>query len=278
MTTFSTPSPIKAVVEVAGAHVMINATDRTDTAVRVVPVDPANPKHAQVAARTTVEFSAGELAVKTRKPGGRDGSVVITIDLPAGSSLAYSEAYASLQTRGPLGSTEVNLSSGRVQLDRIDDLRASLAAGELEVGRIAGRATIQGGSASVKIGEAGGAVKLIGSSGKVWIGAAAGDLDLTNSSGGFEIGRAEASVTALVGGDAVIKIGRMSQGHAFLTNASGNIEVGVGTGAEVRLERAESMYGTVRNSISTAFGTAGADLVTVDARSRRGDIVIRRAG
>lgn len=277
MTTFSTPSPIKAVVQVAGARVTINATDRTETAVRVEPIDPGNPKHGQVAERTTVEFSVGELTVKTRKAGAKDGSVAITIDLPAGSSLEYSEAYASLRTTGRLGSTEVNLASGRVELDSIDGLRASLAAGELEVGRIAGRAAIQGGSASIRIGEAGGAVKLIGSSGPVWIGEAAGDLDLTNSSGGFEIGRAGASVTAMVGGDAVIKIGRMSQGHACLTNASGNIEVGVGADTEVRLERAESKYGTVRNSIRSSVAPA-ADLVTVDARTRRGDIVIQRAG
>ncbi|GAB3755438.1 DUF4097 family beta strand repeat-containing protein [Microlunatus parietis] len=276
MTTFSTPTPIKAVVQVAGARVVINATDRADTSVRVEPIDPANPKHAQVAERTTVEFSVGELVVKTRKAGAKGGSVAITIDLPAGSSLDYSEAYASLRTTGRLGSTEVNLASGRGQLDRIGDLRASLAAGELEIGQIAGRATVQGGSASVRIGEVGGPVKLIGSSGPVWIGEAAGELDLTNSSGGFEIGRADGSVTAMVGGDAVIKIGRMSQGHAFLTNAAGNIEIGVGADTEVRLERAESTYGTVRNSIRTSAAPA-ADLVTVDARTRRGDIVIRRA-
>lgn len=276
MPTFSTPGPINANVEVAGARVRINAGNRSDTVVAVEPMDPASPQAVRAVEKTTVEFSLGELTVKMRKAGGKGGSVAVTIDLPAGSDLVYSGAHSSLQADGPLGGIEVNLASGRVRLDRVAELRASLAAGELAVSHIAGPAHIQGGSAAVKIGEVRGAVKLLGSSGHVWIGDAAADLDLINSNGGFDIGRAGGNVIAMAGGRAVIRIGSMTRGHAELINASGNIEVGIGEGTAVRLE-ADSKFGSVRNSVSSRDQAEVLDRVTVHARTRRGDIKIHRA-
>ena len=75
--------------------------DRTDTAVLVEPVDKASKPDAKVAERTKVEFSGGRLTVKTTVPGSKNGSVAISIDLPAGSSLAASVANSSLHADGP---------------------------------------------------------------------------------------------------------------------------------------------------------------------------------
>ena len=276
MPTFTTPGPIKVTLEVAGAQVRVNASDRADTVVLIEPVDAASRKDVKVAEKTTVDFFGGQLTVTTKTAGDRSGSVAITIDVPAGSGLDVSMAHSSVRTDGPLGECELNLASGRIQLDRIDALRASLAAGEVEVGHIAGRANISGAGAAVRIGEVEGAVKLVGSSGPVWIGAASADLDLTNSNGGFDIGRADGSVTAMTGGNGVIRIGRMARGHAELVNASGDIEVGVGQGTAVRVE-ADSKYGSVRNSVPPRDEPAAADLLTVHARTRRGDIVVQPA-
>jgi DUF4097 and DUF4098 domain-containing protein YvlB len=211
-----------------------------------------------------------------RKAGDRSGTVAITIDLPAGSSLVYSEAYSDLRSVGPLGRTDVNLGSGRIRLDRVDDLRASLAAGELTIDHVAGRADVLAGAAAVKIGEVEGPAKLLGSSAQVRIGNAAADLDLTNSSGGFDVGRAAGNVTAMTGGNAVIRIGCMTSGQAELKSASGNIEVGVDEGSAVRVE-AGSTYGSVRNTVPQDCSASTGGLVTIDARTRRGDVIIQPA-
>ena len=65
MPTFTTPGPIAATVQAAGAQVRVTASDRTDTVVLVEPIDPASQSHLKVAAKTKVDFADGRLSVKT---------------------------------------------------------------------------------------------------------------------------------------------------------------------------------------------------------------------
>jgi hypothetical protein len=173
MPAFATPGPIAAAVQVAGARVRVTASDRTDTVVLVEPVNEASPSDVKVASKTKVDFTGGQLTVKTTVSGGKNGSVVITIGLPAGSRLAANLAYSGVHADGPLGQCELHLASGRVQLDRIDALQADISAGEVAVGHIAGRADIDGAAFAVRIGEAGGPVGITSSGGRAWIGHAA---------------------------------------------------------------------------------------------------------
>ena len=48
-----------------------------------------------MANKTKVGFADGQLSVKTTTSGDKNGSVAITIDLPAASSLAAYLAYSS---------------------------------------------------------------------------------------------------------------------------------------------------------------------------------------
>jgi len=277
MPAFTTPEPVAATVEVAGAEVRVGASDRTDTVVLVEPVNKASKSDVKVAERTKVDFSGGRLTVKTTVPGSKNGSVAISIDLPAGSSLAASVANSSLHADGPLGECELHMASGRVQLDRIGALQANIAAGEVAVGHIAGRASIDGGTAAVRIGEVEGTVRLVSSAGQLWIGDARADLDLTNGSGGFDIDRADGGVTAKTGAGA-IRIGRLTRGQAELVNGSGNIEIGISEGSAAQVD-ANSERGTVRNSVPPQEDPGGdGNKVTVHARTRHGDITIHRAG
>jgi hypothetical protein len=150
--TFATPGPIAATVVLAGARMRIIASDRTDTVVRVEPVDRASRSHARVAGRTRVDFAGGRLSVKTTTPGDRYGSVAVTIELPAGSSLLAYLAHTSVHADGPLGDCELHLASGRVGLDRITALQATITAGEVAIGHVAGHATIRGSAVRVRIG------------------------------------------------------------------------------------------------------------------------------
>lgn len=276
MPSFATPGPITATVEVAGARVRVTASDRTDTVVLVEPVNAASRKDVKVADKTRVDFAGGQLTVKTTVPGDKDGSVTITIDLPAGSSLIAYLAHSGVDVDGPVGNCELHMASGRVQLDRIDALRASVSAGEVEISHIAGRADIDGGSFAVRIGEAQGPAGITSSGGRAWIGHGAADLELSSGSGGFDIDRADGSVTATTGSGA-IRIGRMAHGQAKLTNGSGNIEVGISDGTTAYLD-VDSERGSVRNSVASQESPAASDAqLTVHARTRHGDIIIQRA-
>jgi hypothetical protein len=272
MPTFTTAGPILATVAVAGARVRIVASDRGDAAVLVEPVDKVNQSHVKVADRTKVDFSSGHLTVKTTTSGDKEGSVAITIDLPAGSGLVTYLAHAEVHAAGALGDCELHMSSSRVELDRVDALQANIGGGEVTVGHIAERATIEGAVFAIRIGEAGDTVKLSSSGGEVRIGRASGDVDLSSGSASFDIDRAEGSVTAVTGTGA-IRIGRLTHGHAELANHSGNIEVGIGPGTAARVD-ADSKRGSVHNSVETP--AASGDPVTVHARTRHGDITIRR--
>jgi Putative adhesin len=276
MPTFATPGPVTATVEVAGAQVRVTASDRTDTVVLVEPRDPASRRDVKVAGKTKVDLAGGQLTVKTTTPGDKSGSVAITVDLPSGSSLAAYLAHSSVQVDGSLGQFELQMASGRVQLDRIDALRANISAGEVAIAHIAGRADIEGGAFAVRIGEVDGPVEITGSGGQAWIGRAATDLELSSSSGGFDIDRADGSVTATTASGA-IRIGRMTHGQAKLMNGSGNIEVGISDGTAASID-VTSERGAVRNSVAPAEGTGASDAtVTVHARTRHGDIIIQRA-
>lgn len=276
MTTFATPGPIAATVQVAGARVQVNASDRTDTAVLVEPIDPASKTDVRVAAKTKVAFADGRLTVKTTASGAKHGSVAITIDLPTGSSLVTYLGHSTVQADGSFGECELHTATSKVSLDRVEALQANFGAGELTVGRIAGRARIDGGAVAVRIGEAEDVVELSTSGGQTWIGHAAADLELTGGDTGFDIERADGSVNAKTG-DGAIRVGRLTHGQATLWNGRGTIEIGVSEGTAVEA-RADSKKGTVRNTVPADEHLGSFEhKVQIDARTRHGDIVIQRA-
>jgi hypothetical protein len=276
MPTFATPGPIAATVQVAGAQVRVAASDRTDTVVLVEPINEASPSDVKVASKTKVDFAAGQLTVKTTVSGNKNGSVAITIGLPADSRLVTNLAYSSIHADGPLGECELHMASGLAQLDRIGALQANIAGGEVAIGHIAGRAAIDGGAFAVRIGEVGGPVRMASSRGRAWIGHAAADLELSSGSGGFDVDRADGSVNATTG-DGAIRIGWLTRGRAELTNGSGNIEVGISEGTAAYLD-VNSERGSVRNSVAPPESADAPDTeVTVHARTRYGDIIIQRA-
>jgi DUF4097 and DUF4098 domain-containing protein YvlB len=258
MPTFATPGPIAATVQVAGARVRVTVSDRTDTVVLVEPIDAASRSNVKVANKTKVEFAGGQLSVKTTAAGDKNGSVAITIDLPAGSSLVAYLAHSAVQADGSFGDCELHVASGRVQLERIDALQANIAGGEVTIGHVAGRANVDG------------------SAGQVRIGHASADLDLSTGSGGFDIGRADGSITAKTASGA-IRIGRMANGQAKLMSGSGNIEVGIGEGTAASID-ANSEQGAVHNFVASQANADPSDQkVMVYARTRHGDIIIQRA-
>ena len=276
MPAFDTPEPIAATVAVAGAQVRVTASNRTDTVVLAEPIDKASKKDLKVASKTKVDFAGGQLSVKTTVSGDKNGSVVITIDLPVGSSLVAYLAHSSVHADGSFGDCELHMASGRVQLDRISALQANIAAGEVTIGHIAERASIDGAAFAMRISEVKDTVKLSNSAGQTWIGHASADLDLSSAHGGFDIDRADGNISAQTA-DGAIRIGRLTRGQAELMNRSGNIEVGISEGTAATVD-ANSKRGSVRNSVPSQENPDTPDnKVSVRARTRYGDIIIQRA-
>lgn len=276
MPTFATPAPIAATVQVAGAQVRVTTSDRTDTVVLVEPIDKASQSDVKVANKTKVDFAGGQLSVKTTASGNKNGSVAITIDLPAGSSVVAYLAHSGVHAEGSFGECELHVASGRVQFDRIRALQANISSGEVTIGHIAERANIDGAAFAMRISEVGDTVKLSSSGGQTWIGHASADLDLSSGHGGFDIDRADGSVTAKTG-DGAIRIGRLTRGQAELLNRSGNIEVGISEGTAASID-VSSERGAVHNLVSSQGNSDPTDdKVMVHARTRHGDIIIQRA-
>lgn len=274
MPTFTTPNPIAATVEVAGAELRITASDRPDAVVDVRPLN-TDKLSIKVAERTEVELVDGRLSIKTKTAGDKEGSVAITVELPAGSRLAAYLAYSTVRTDGDLGAIELHLASGWVRLDKIDSLKASIASGDIEIGTIGGRADIDGASFSLRIAEVAGPVSFANAGGKVWIGHAAGDITLGGANSTFDIGQADGDVNVETAGGA-IRIGRMTNGRAKLRNASGNIEVGVAESAAASID-VDSERGAVHDFVSSPAEPRAADpKVSIFARTRHGDITLQR--
>ncbi|MBW8805099.1 MAG: DUF4097 family beta strand repeat protein [Catenulisporales bacterium] len=277
MVTFATPKPITAALTTAGARVQVVAGERTDTVVRVEPINSADKTDVKVAEKTEVEFSDGELSIRTNKAGDKNGSVAITVELPVGSRLNLNLAWSEVAVDGRLGDCELEMASGQVRLDQVAALRGRMAAGSVAVGRVAGPVDIEGATGGVRMGEVEGVVRYQGSSGRVWIGHALSDVDFRGANGSFDIDRAEGDVVAEAA-DCPIRIGRMTRGRAQLMNASGGIEVVVAENSATAVD-AESRKGSVRDSVSAQDASADStDQVEVYARTRRDDIVIRFAG
>ncbi|NUS66347.1 MAG: hypothetical protein HOQ46_22180, partial [Saccharothrix sp.] len=195
MPAFTTPGPITATVAVAGARVRLIASDRTDTVVLVEPVDRTSESDVRVADRTRVDFAGGRLSVRTTVSGAAGGSVAITIALPVGSGLVAYLARSDVRAEGSLGECELHLASGRVVLDRVDAVQATISSGEVVIGHVTGDAEVSSGSGAVDIGHV------------------TGDADVSSGSGAVDIGRADGGVTARTGGGA-IRIGRLTRGRA----------------------------------------------------------------
>lgn len=276
MQTYVTPQPITAAVQVAGARVRVTASDRSDTAVLVEPIDPTDRSHVRVADRTKIAFVDGRLSVKTTVSGGKRGSVAISIDLPSESRLVAYLAHSDVEADGPLGECELHLASSRVRLARIQALHANVSSGDIAVGQIAGRAGIDGSAAEVHVGRVDGPVRLSTSGGRLWIGHASADLDLESARGEFDIDLADASVVASTGHGA-IRIGRMTQGQAKLTNGAGDIEVGVAEDSVASID-IDSERGAVHDLVSALTAPQRSTReVRVHARTRHGDVVVRRS-
>ncbi|MFF9336615.1 DUF4097 family beta strand repeat-containing protein [Streptomyces albogriseolus] len=278
MPSFDTPEAISVTARVEAGSIQFTAGERADTVVEVRPRDPKKDLDVRAADQTEVAYAGGVLTVRTPKPGlfGRTGTVDVTVGLPAGSRVDLTGAWTQVFGEGLLGEVRVKTSSGDVRLDGTGPLTVTASHGSVSVERVTGATEITTSSGSVRAGLLDGPAVLKNSHGTTTVGAATGELRVGGAHGDIDIARAEDSVTATTAHGAV-RLGEVARGTVQLETSTGAIEVGVRAGTAAWLD-ARSASGQVRNALTASGAPEDAeDTVTIRARTRHGNIHVRRA-
>ncbi len=296
MPSFDTPEPISAVIELDAGTARITAGKRADTVVEVLPASESDEDDVRAVRQTQVSCSGGRLTVKTPKKRslfGKPGTVLVSIELPAGSDVRGTSALGGFFCEGPLGEVRLKTSLGDVQVDeaagaelRTDhgDIRLERSTGNAEVtgsgrvviGAVAGAAVVKNGNGVTEIDEAGGELKVNAANGDISVGVAHGDVVAKAANGRIEVGVAHAGVEA-TSSNGRIRVGDVVRGRISLRTSVGDLEVGIHEGTAAWLDL-NPKFGTVRNALGAAAGPEGSDeTVEVHARSGAGDIIVRRA-
>ena len=278
---FATPDPIAVSIELSVGDVRVVASDRADTVVQVSPSDAAREADVRDAGLTRVERTPDGLLIRAPRPRGlgllgKPGSVDVTIELPACSSLHGDSSVAAFHTACRSARSRSRPRSATSTSTRP---AASTSAPGPAPSRWPGSAATPR-SAPARgasgVGQIDGAAVVKNSNGGTRIDAVAGDLRISAGNGDLTVGRADGNVTA----DAAhgeIRIGQLSRGTAAIKTGFGEIELGLSAGTAARLDLFTS-FGRVRNTLNPADAPdpAGAPLAVL-ARTNHGDITIRPA-
>ncbi len=203
MQTFAATTPIAALVTVPAGHLRFIAADRADVTVDVRPATAGRSRDVKAAEETSVSFADGVLRITAPEARnqlfGASGSVEITVQLPAGSSVEGKAAAADLRGVGRLGDVTFEAAQGPVKLDEARRVRLTLQDGNITLGRVNGDAALTTARGDLRIAEA-----------------VAGTVVLDTQAGSITVGAAPGTSATL---DAGTALGRISNG---LRNAQGS--------------------------------------------------------
>ncbi|MYV57199.1 DUF4097 family beta strand repeat-containing protein [Streptomyces sp. SID3212] len=279
MPSFDTPLPISVNARVDAGSIQFAAADRADTVVAVAPRDPKKDQDVRAAEQTEVTYTSGVLTVRTPKqryPLGRTGTVDVTVELPTDSDVDLTGAWTQVLGEGRLGDVRVKTSSGDVRLETTGALHLTASHGSITVERVEGLAEITTSSGSLRVGTVDGPAVLKNSHGTTTVGTATGDLRVNGSNGDITVERAEDSVTATTA-HGTLRVAEVVRGTVQLETSYGAIEVGVREGTAAWLD-VSSQSGQVRNTLTPSeTPEESEDTVKVRARTRYGNVDIRRA-
>jgi hypothetical protein len=280
MTSFPTPEPITATIDVVLGDVRVVAADRGDTVVDVQPSDASDRNDVKAAELTRVEYADGQLHVKAPKvrswlPRSNGGSVAIAVELPAGSHLRGHGQLADFRGDGPLGDCRINTGMGAVQLERTRTLTVKTGIGDIAVDHVAGHAEVTTASGDVHLGTLEDSAVVKNSNGDTRVGAAARDLRVSAANGSIAVESAAGNVVAKSSnGD--VRLGEAVRGTVVLETRLGDLEVGVREGTAAWLD-VRAGAGRVENAHAAADAPGPSEeTVEVRARTTAGNVVIRR--
>ena len=284
MPSFETHQPILLSIGLSQGMVHVIASNRTDTVVAVSPSDPGRPADVEAAGKTVVDLVNGTLSIRMPKPGGiaapvigwkRSGSVVVTVELPEGSSLRADTGVADFRCDGCLGDVEVKTGAGDVRLDRTGALRVRAGVGRVAVEEAAGDAEIVT-AGDMTIGTVAGDADVKNLNGKTWISRVEGNVRVKSANGDVTIEDAGRDVTVKTA-NGNIRLGQVARGSATIETAAGGLQIGIREGTAAWID-ASTRFGRIHNSLSPADDPEqSAETVQVRARTAFGDVLITRS-
>lgn len=281
MPVFTTPEAISVTIDLSVGDVRLVASDRAETVVEVRPSNESDDSDVQAAQQTHVEYADGALTVRgPRSPvfdfSKKTRSVVVLVELPAGSAVRGDLSVGDIQGVGVLGECRFKSSVGHFRLDRTGRLRLNTT-GHVTVGTVVGDAEVATGSGRVQIGEIDGAAVVENTNGPTDLGTVTGALRVRSANGDIRVERAEAGVDAKTS-NGTIRIGEVARDSVTLHTSAGDLEVGVAAGTAARLDL-KTGHGRVDNALRDLAGAPDGSGATVDLRAHTGfgDISIHRA-
>ncbi|MFF4287737.1 DUF4097 domain-containing protein [Streptomyces sp. NPDC001633] len=296
MPAFETPEPISVTLELDSGTARITAGKRTDTVVEVLPRNGSDDNDVRAVQQTQVACSGGRLTVKTPKKRSlfaKPAAIEVSIELPAGSDVRGISAMGSFYCEGSFGGVTLKTSLGDLQVDEVagaslktdlGDIRLDrstgdievIGAGRIEVGTVAGAATVKNGNGATEVGEVTGGLKTNAANGDISVGIAHSSVVAKAANGRIAVGVAHSGVDAM-SSNGSIRVSDAIRGRIDLRTSVGDLEVGIHEGTAAWLDL-NPKYGTVRNALGPAAGPTDSDeTVEVHARTSTGDIIIRRA-
>jgi len=192
MSTFTTPEPIFAVLNIPAGSITFVADDQAETAVEVRPANAAKSRDVKAAEATKVEYADGVLRVEIVAKNqyfGPSGAVAVTVQLPTGSRAEVKTASVELRAAGQLGDVVVEGAQGLIDLQDVASARIVSSASDVSIGRLNGPAEIRTSKGDIRIAEA-----------------VRGDLVLRTDVGEIEVGAAAGVSAALDAGTATGRI------------------------------------------------------------------------
>lgn len=267
MESFETPGPVQVAVECAAGEVVVTTHDDPRTEVELVPLrdDEASRSAVERARVELLARGAGDRVVvevpeRTGVFHGREPRVRVEVRAPHGTALTFTTASAEVVASGRLGEVRGKTASGDVTLPSVDAVEVKTASGEIRVGDVAGRATLQSASGDVRVGAVG------------------GPLDANVVSGSLVVEAAEAGGAAsAVSGD--IELAAVTEGEVSIRTVSGDVTVGVREGSRVHVD-VSTLSGDLRSDLDLSDSPdEGGDgpLVEVRGKTVSGDLRVRRA-
>ena len=157
MSTFTTPEPISAVLDIPAGSITFVAADQAETAVEVRPANAAKSRDVKAAEATKVEYADGVLRVEVVAKNqyfGPSGAVAVTVQLPAGSRAEVKTASVELRATGQLGDVVVEGAQGLIDLQDVASARIASSASDVSIGRLNGPAEIRTSKGDIRIAEA----------------------------------------------------------------------------------------------------------------------------
>lgn len=280
MPTFDTPEPITAIVELPLGELRVVATARSDTYVEVrsAPADQAQ------ADAVRIELVGNELRVTgaplgllqklTPKTPGR--SIEVEIALPTDSSLIADTTYGPVTAEGRLGTCKTRARYGDIRLEHAASVELAADYGQARVtGRVDGDADVAADHGGVRVAHVGGAATLRSKHGTIRADALAGEAQLIGTHQDIDVEAIEANARVRTAYGSA-RLGRVARGEVTMTSTHGRLEIGVAGTSAAWLDL--DTGGRVSNALTSRDDPTGfSETVSVNARSRHGDIAIRRA-